>query len=82
MVSLHERGELKREAEGIGKRQAIWRKAAINGTESGRETRCDGQPAPAEEQIAALIWFMFDYVRFRGDPRLRPVRPMKKGNCA
>jgi hypothetical protein len=31
MVSLHERGELIREVEGIGKRQAIWRKAAING---------------------------------------------------
>ena len=31
MMSLYERGELIREAEGIGKRQAVWRKAALNG---------------------------------------------------
>lgn len=31
MMTLYERGELIREAEGIGKRQAVWRKAALNG---------------------------------------------------
>jgi hypothetical protein len=29
MMSLHERGELIKEAEGIGKRQTIWRKAVL-----------------------------------------------------
>ncbi len=31
MISLYERGELIREAEGKGRRQAIWRKAGLNG---------------------------------------------------
>jgi hypothetical protein len=35
MVTLFERGELVREAEGFGKRQAIWRKATLNGNGSG-----------------------------------------------
>jgi hypothetical protein len=32
MVTLHERGELIREAVGYGKRQAIWRKTELNGS--------------------------------------------------
>lgn len=32
IVGLFERGELIREAEGFGKRQAIWRKAFLNGS--------------------------------------------------
>ncbi len=35
MISLLDRGELIRVAEGIGKRQAIWRKAVLNGNGSG-----------------------------------------------
>lgn len=35
MVTLYERGELIREAEGYGKRQAIWRKAVLNGNGNG-----------------------------------------------
>ena len=31
MVTLFERGELLREAEGYGKRQAVWRRAVLNG---------------------------------------------------
>lgn len=41
VMSLHERGELIREAEGYGKRQAIWKKAVLNGNghNSGIGTR-------------------------------------------
>jgi len=35
MMTLHERGELIREAEGYGKRQAVWRKATLNGQGNG-----------------------------------------------
>jgi hypothetical protein len=34
MMSLHERGELIREAEGYGRRQALWRKAVLKGSGS------------------------------------------------
>ena len=36
IVTLFERGELIREAEGFGKRQAIWRKAVLNGNGHGK----------------------------------------------
>jgi hypothetical protein len=39
MTTLHERGELIREAEGYGKRQAVWRKAALNGDGNGQGMR-------------------------------------------
>jgi hypothetical protein len=35
MMTLYERGELIREAEGYGKRQAIWKKAVLNGNGNG-----------------------------------------------
>ena len=39
MTTLHERGELIREAEGYGKRQAVWRKAALDGNGNGAGIR-------------------------------------------
>jgi hypothetical protein len=39
MMTLHDRGELIREAEGFGKRQAIWRKAALSGNGNRNGTR-------------------------------------------
>ena len=36
MIALLDRGELIREVEGFGKRQAIWRKALLNGTGNGQ----------------------------------------------
>lgn len=39
MTTLYERGELVKEAEGIGKRQTIWRKVALKGSGNGNRTR-------------------------------------------
>jgi hypothetical protein len=35
VTTLFDRGELVRESEGYGKRQAVWRKAALNGNGNG-----------------------------------------------
>jgi hypothetical protein len=39
IVTLHERGELVREEEHFGRKQTIWRKAALNGNGNGTGTR-------------------------------------------